>query len=603
MVLVHIFLEFEGLKMPMFQGLHYNQSMRSRLTLSLLLILSMLAACNPAPAPAATDLSPLSTQTLAATAEMIVATPVQQQELRLPQAELQAQVRFPLLELTFLPDGLMKNDVVQVKTFADGSQTVEKTYRDPSTARDLVLDQSNIPLDSAEWLQRLAPAGANAGRREIQVRGCAGNFYASDSGEPGLLWQEGDLTYSLRLAGAGWPGQVSDDLLLWMAESLQAGEGTAYTIEHKKPSTWMTYSSATYQLSFAVPRDWEQTGDAMFSGENGFVRLETYKSYGASVDQACEIEANRHPERYGLQPEMRSIAQEWNNVNIASDPCLILPGEDAPDGAETVLILRDPSRPGKTAFLRLAVDPLYAELIAYSLVIPHAGKTTSTAAWSTPAPASIPADIEPQVIRMGPLTMERYPIVAASLDWPGHFEFAARIPAAVLARRAGLRGSDGSQNPTGATSAGRAITLEEDSSSTTHIDAVVRVDGQEVYRYTMLQHAGSSKIYGVWNWAGRWVLEVNGALVVEGELYNEMAGYQEIFNFRMLNGKPFFFFVKDGQTGIFYDGAAWQAEFDSIYHGACCEPAIANPASNNVMVWFYAKQQDWWNYVELGIFN
>lgn len=534
---------------------------------------------------------------------MVIATPVQQQDLDLPPEELQAQVRFPLLKLTYIPEGLVSSDVVRLNTFADGSQTVEYTYSDPDAVRGLVFKQSSMQLDLEGWLRRLAPSGAAVGCRETDARGVPACFYRSDTGEAGLFWQENGLAYSLRLTGAGWPDAVRDDLLLWMAESLQAGEDSTYTYERKKPATWLSYTSAVYQLSFAVPRDWEQTGDAAFSGENGFVRLETYRGYGASVDQACEMEANLRPERYGLQPEMRSIPQEWNSINLSADPCLILPGEDAPDGAEAALILRDPSQPGEIAFLRLAVDPLYAELIAYSLILPPQTTATLPAAGSTPDPASIPAEIEPQITRLSPLTMESYPIVAASLDGPGHFEFNQRIPAAVLARRADLRSAAGASAPSGATSAGRAITLEQDYSSTGQAAAVVRVDGQEVYRYNLLLHAGSTKIFGVWNWAGRWVLEVNGVLVVEGEIYNELAGYQEIFNFHILNGKPFFFFVKDGQTGIFYDGSAWPAQFEYVYHGACCEPAIANPGGNDAMVWFYALQQDWWDYVEIGIFD
>jgi hypothetical protein len=99
------------------------------------------------------------------------------------------------------------------------------------------------------------------------------------------------------------------------------------------------------------------------------------------------------------------------------------------------------------------------------------------------------------------------------------------------------------------------------------------------------------------------VLEVNGALVVEGELYNAKAGYREIFNFRMLDGKPFFLFLKEGLVGVYYDGQTWPGLFESVVHGACCEAGIANPGNAAALTWFYAQQQGWWHYVELGLFE
>ncbi len=566
----------------------------------------LLTACSPTPAEQTLPATWPAAQTELPGTEIVAATPVKQQEFNLPLDQLQTQVGFPLLGLSLIPYRLTDGDEAKVETFADGSQSVGMAYHSvdvrPADARGLIFTQSNRPLEIEDWLGLLA-SQTGADIRETSARGQSAYFFTTPAGEPSLLWQENGLTYDLRLTGPDWPAAMSDDWLLWLAESLQAGDGADYTYQHRAPKTWLSYTSAAYQFSFAVPREWQQTGDVAFNGENGYARLETYRGFGARLDQACEMEANLHPDRYGAQPELRSIPQQWNTRNVEADPCLILPGPDAPVGAAATLLLPDPTQPGQAAFLRLTLDPAHAEMIAFSLDLPHAALAPTQSPLASPDPASIPAQIEPQIARLGPLSMESYPIVAASLDGPGHSEFNQRIPAAVLETRAQLRTSAASDLPTSVISAGRAVTLEQDASSTIHEDAVVKVDGQEVYRYTLLPHAGTSKIYGVWNWAGRWVLEVNGALVVEGELYNQKAGCQEIFNFSMIEGKPFFFFVKDGKTGIFYDGSAWPAQFDAVYHGACCEGAIANPRANNVMVWFYARQQDWWDYVELGIFD
>lgn len=581
--------------------------LRRFIPVTLILTLA-LAACGPAPAAPTAAATRLPAPTAPPTAEATKIAPVAQEEFSLPPQELQEQVRFELLVLSFIPADLWGGDNVKVKTFADGSQTVENTFRDaevdPAAARRIVFTQSDLTLDVEGWFRQLAPAAVSeAARREISLRGVSGYLYRNYAGEPSLFWQEHGQTYTLRLSSTGWPGAISDDLLLWLAESLQPAGDAGLVFERRAPSTWFTYTGAAYQLSFAVPRGWQQTGDAAFSGEDGFARLETMKSYGASVDQACEMEANLHPERYGSRPSLRSIRRAWNVADIRSDPCLILPGADAPAGAEAALLLTDPSRPGQPAFLRMALDPLHAELIAFSLDLPETPTATPALPYKPPDPASLPASIEAQVSRLGPLTLESYPIVAASLDAPGHFEFAARIPEAVLARRADLRSAGTLRRASSITSAGRTVTVAEEADAIDHHYAVVRVDGQEAYRYALLQHAGATPIYGLWNWAGRWVLEVNGALVVEGELYNAQAGYREIFNFRMLDGKPFFLFLKEGRVGVYYDGQTWPGLFESVVHGACCEAGIANPGNAAALTWFYAQQQGWWHYVELGLFE
>lgn len=582
--------------------------MQRRLLAALLILPLLLAGCGPAPAAPTAAATQIIAPNALPTAEAVKVAPVAQEEFSLPPEELQERVRFELLGLSFVPADLWGGDDVKVKTFADGSQTVDTTFRDavadPAAARRIVFTQSDLPLDVEGWFRQLAPAAVSEdARRETGVRGVSGYLYRNFADEPSLFWQENGLTYTLRLSSTGWPGAISDDLLLWLAESLQPADDAAYVFEHRAPSTWFTYTSAAHQLSFAVPRGWQQTGDAAFSGEDGFARLEAMKSYGAAVDQACEMEANLHPERYGSRPSLRSIRRAWNVVDIRSDPCLILPGADAPAGAEAALLLPDPSRPGQPAFLRLALDALHAELIAFSLDLPDAPTATPALPYKPPDPASLPASIEAQVSRLGSLTLESYPIVAASLDAPGHFEFAARIPGAVLARRADLRSAGALQRAFSITSAGRTVTVAEEADAIDHHYAVVSVDGQEVYRYAMLQHAGATPIYGLWNWAGRWVLEVNGALVVEGELYNAKAGYREIFNFRMLDGKPFFLFLKEGLVGVYYDGQTWPGLFESVVHGACCEAGIANPGNAAALTWFYAQQQGWWHYVELGLFE
>lgn len=586
--------------------LHYNLRMHHRFISAMVLSIFLLAGCNVATAIPTPGETSAPTLTASPGVEIAIATPIEQLIFNQPPDDLQAQVHFPLLGLTFIPAGLAGADGVTIQTFADGSQTVETTFQSADTAsadlRRVIFSQSNRLLDAADWFLLLAPGDPEL-RRATAVRGVPGFFYRNGAGEPALFWQEGNLSYDLQLADAGWPADGSDDLLLWMGESLQSGDSAAYIYQHRAPTTWLSYTSAAYQFSFAVPREWQQNGDADFSGANGFVRLEVYRGYGARIDQACELEANLYPDRYGEDPTLRSIRQQWGVDDYQNDPCLILPGVDAPTNAPAALLFSDPTKPGQLAFLRLSLDPAHAEMIAYSLDLPHAATATAATPLS-PQPSGNATEIPLEITRLDPLIAENHLITAIRSDISIE-TVPALVTKSALARRADLRQMPSSQveRPTSAASSGRSVTLEEPGDSQGHSYAVVKVDGVEVYRYSLLQEPGVSQAYGVWNWAGRWVLEVNGTLVVEGELYNQAAGFQEIFDFHLIQGKPFFFFVSDGKTGIFYDGKIWPAQYDTVFHSGCCSAAVANPGGNDTMVWFYAQSQGWWEYVELGIFD
>jgi len=101
------------------------------------------------------------------------------------------------------------------------------------------------------------------------------------------------------------------------------------------------------------------------------------------------------------------------------------------------------------------------------------------------------------------------------------------------------------------------------------------------------------------HWYGTWALEVEGSLGVDGQLMNPVWGYGEIFDYQLLGGKPFFFFEQDGQVGISYDGQELPVQYDEVIHGECCG-GMNNPRSSEHMVWFYARREGKWYYVEIG---
>jgi hypothetical protein len=101
-------------------------------------------------------------------------------------------------------------------------------------------------------------------------------------------------------------------------------------------------------------------------------------------------------------------------------------------------------------------------------------------------------------------------------------------------------------------------------------------------------------------WAGRWLLEINDFLIQDGVIQNEVLGFEEIFGWRLLDGKPFFFFRKGPRVGISYNDNILPLSFDAVFHGGCCEYASLNPAGTQYMLHFYALQAGMWQDVTLG---
>jgi hypothetical protein len=113
----------------------------------------------------------------------------------------------------------------------------------------------------------------------------------------------------------------------------------------------------------------------------------------------------------------------------------------------------------------------------------------------------------------------------------------------------------------------------------------------------------SSPVKGLWSWQGHWLMEVDGFLIQDGVNLNAKLGYEEIFGWQILNGKPFYYFRKGPRVGISYDGKILPVYYDDVFHYHCCGPAGYNAAGNGDMVWFYALRDGKWYYVEIGVYT
>lgn len=118
-------------------------------------------------------------------------------------------------------------------------------------------------------------------------------------------------------------------------------------------------------------------------------------------------------------------------------------------------------------------------------------------------------------------------------------------------------------------------------------------------------------VQALWTYDGHWALEVlysdettwAGRVFIDGKMVNEEKGYEEAFGLQLLDGKPFFFYKRDGKIGYSYDGDETALGYDEIPHYYCCAETEMNPAPAEKMVAFFAERESTWYYVELGVFK
>jgi hypothetical protein len=97
--------------------------------------------------------------------------------------------------------------------------------------------------------------------------------------------------------------------------------------------------------------------------------------------------------------------------------------------------------------------------------------------------------------------------------------------------------------------------------------------------------------------------DCNGDIIRDGKSLNKLKNYRESFSFQLMNSKPFYFIKKGGQIGISYGGEETMLGFEEIPHYYCCEASMLNPKSCLNMVAFFARRDNNWYYVEVGLFR
>jgi hypothetical protein len=149
---------------------------------------------------------------------------------------------------------------------------------------------------------------------------------------------------------------------------------------------------------------------------------------------------------------------------------------------------------------------------------------------------------------------------------------------------------------------GDLITVKRDPLKGAREFTVWRGD-EVVYTYTSNLQRAEYRVNTLRSWQGQWVLEVDEQVLVDGQSLNEQLGYDAIFQWRLLQGLPFYLFREDGQVGISYDGQVLPRRYDAVLHNLCCGYARFNLGGNERMVWFHAWRDGTWYYVEVGYYG
>lgn len=141
-------------------------------------------------------------------------------------------------------------------------------------------------------------------------------------------------------------------------------------------------------------------------------------------------------------------------------------------------------------------------------------------------------------------------------------------------------------------------------------------DGEIIFQVDPGDVGPIGALYGLWVEDGHWVLEIAyittttvdngiysnavGQVYRDGVSLNEQYGYEEIFGYQLLAGKPFFFYRLDGKIHLSYDGETLPIWYDEVHHYKCCSGGMLNPVMGSNWVGFWGMRDGVTFYTEIG---
>lgn len=109
-------------------------------------------------------------------------------------------------------------------------------------------------------------------------------------------------------------------------------------------------------------------------------------------------------------------------------------------------------------------------------------------------------------------------------------------------------------------------------------------------------------VRGLWSWDGHWVLELPGLVIQDGQSLNDQLGYSEMFTWRLLQDKPFYFFRQNGQIHVSYNHQTLPIRYDEVIHDPQWNTAmLLELKAYDSGLLFYARRGDIWYYVVIQV--
>ncbi len=160
----------------------------------------------------------------------------------------------------------------------------------------------------------------------------------------------------------------------------------------------------------------------------------------------------------------------------------------------------------------------------------------------------------------------------------------------------------------------KLLSVEVTSVSSGHSRVNVYLEDQPAYSSEFNDVSVYGPLDGPWTYGDHWALVIVDArpdgqqgwlpfarLIQDGQDLTASKGYQQAFQFSVLEGRPFYFYQKADKIGLSFDGQDFAQGYDEVPHYSCCSDSLRNPGNSMNMVWFFARRGDYWYYVEAFI--
>jgi hypothetical protein len=95
----------------------------------------------------------------------------------------------------------------------------------------------------------------------------------------------------------------------------------------------------------------------------------------------------------------------------------------------------------------------------------------------------------------------------------------------------------------------------------------------------------------------------SGEIFIDGQSLDQLHGYAESFGFQTIGDRQFYFYQRDGKTGISYDGQEIALGYDGVWHYGCCSGGALNSRMAQNIIGFFGWRGKQWYYTEIGVFG